>query len=127
MADDCCNSFGGRISIDIGGKRYSARGDITLTPTNLEVAGEANHDGTAYFTAKPVLYGASMNFTAPCGLVWNDELARCAINVTIVEEQNGRAHLFTGARLVGRPSLNLSNGEVSGLSIMSDRYQSTAA
>lgn len=124
---DCCNSFGGRISIDVGGKRYSARGDITLSPTNVEISGDANHDGSAYFVSKPVLYGAAMTFTQPCGIVWNDEMARCAINVTIVEEQNGRSHLFTAARLVGRPSINLSNGEVSGLSILTDRYQATSA
>lgn len=124
---DCCNSFGGRISIEIGGIRYPARGDISISPTNIEVAGEANHDGSAYFTAKPVLYMAEMSFSQPCGLSWDGELAKCSLNVTIVEEQSGRAHLFTGARIIGRPKVNISNGEVSGLSIASDRYQKTAA
>jgi hypothetical protein len=127
MATDCCNSFGGRISIEIGGKRYPARGDITINPTNVEVAAEANHDGSPYFTSRPVLYGAQMTFTQPCGLSWDAELARCALNVTIIEETNGRAHLFTGARIIGRPVLNISTGEVSGLSIMTDRYQQVAA
>lgn len=127
MADDpCCNSFGGKISITIDGKRYSARGDITLQPTTLEVTGEANHDGSAYFTSKPVLASASMSFSMPCGLKWDDEMAKCAIDVTIVEEQNNRVHLFTKARLIGRPSLNISNGEVSGLTVMSDRYSQNA-
>lgn len=127
MADDCCNSFGGRISIEIGGIRYPARGDITINPTNIEVSADANHDGSPYFTVKPVLYGAEMNFSQPCGLTWDTELMKCSLNVTIIEEQNGRAHLFTGARITGRPKVNISNGEVTGLSIMTDRYQKTAA
>lgn len=127
MADDCCNSFGGRISIEIGGKRYSARGDISISPSNIETTGEANHDGSPYFVMKPVLYTAEMTFSNPCGLNWDAEMARCSVNVTIVEETNSRQHLFTKARIVGRPKLNLSNGEVSGLSISTDRYQRTGS
>lgn len=123
MADDCCDSFGGRISIEVAGIRYGARGDITIEPTNAEVAADANHDGSAFFTVRPKLYGAAMSFSNPCGLKWSNEMARCKANVTIVEEENGRTHLFTGARFVGRPSVNLSTGEVSGLSIASDKYQ----
>lgn len=123
MASDCCNSFGGRISVEIGGKRYGVRGDITIEPTNAEVAADANHDGSAFFTVRPKLYAASMSFSHPCGLRWSAEMARCKVNVTIVEEDNSRTHLFTGARIVGRPSFNLSSGEVSGISIASDQYQ----
>ena len=125
MADPCCNSFGGRISIDIDGIRYSARGDISINPTNTEVSGDANHDGTPYFVSKPVLYGAEFSFSQPCGIKWSNELAKCAVNVTIKEDDNGRVHLFTAARIVGRPKLNLSTGEVSGLSILSGQYQQT--
>lgn len=120
---DCCNSFGGRITVEIGGKRYSARGEVTMEPTNVEVSADANHDGSVFFTSKPRPYTAAMTFSNPCGLVWNDEVQKCAMNVTIVEEDNGRSHLWTGARFVGRPSVNVSTGEVTGLSIASDRYQ----
>lgn len=120
---ECCGSFGGRIVIEIGDQRYSARGDITLDPTNVEVSADANQDGSAYFTVKPRLYGAAFTISNPCGLVWTTEMSKCSVNVTITEEDNGRTHLFTGARFVGRPQVNLSTGEVTGLSIASSAYQ----
>lgn len=126
MAEPCCTSFGGRITIDIDGDRFSARGDVTIEPTNSEVTADANHDGTPFFMVKPRLYSFAATFSNPCGLRWSGKMAKCRMNVTIVEEDNNRTHLFTGARLVGRPSVNISTGEVSGVSGATDRYQIVA-
>lgn len=123
MASECCNSFGGRISIEIDGIRYSARGDITIEPTNLEVAAESNHDGSIFYTSKPKPFRAAMSFSQPCGLRWNDAVRRCSMNVTITEDDNGRTHLFGNARWVGMPSYNISTGEVTGLTIAGPNYQ----
>jgi hypothetical protein len=54
---------------------------------------------------------------------WNDSLRKCAINATIVEEDNNRTHLFTGARFTGEPKLNMSTGEIDGLKIEGAQYQ----
>jgi hypothetical protein len=122
MDEDCCYEFGGRISIEVDGTFYRARGDISLMPSNVEVAAEAHQDGTMFSTSKPRLYGAEMSFSQPCGLVWDEALRKCRVNVTIVEESNNRTHLFTKARIVGNPKLNLSTGEVSGVSIAAAIY-----
>ena len=125
MADDpCCNSFGGLITIEVDGVRYPAtEGDIIIDPTNISVEGGANHDGSAFYTSKPKLFGAEFSFRKPCGVRWNDAMRKCSINVTISEEQHNRTHLFTGARIVGEPKLNLSTGEITGASIKGPRYQ----
>ena len=126
MPQDCCSSFGGRITIDMDGDRISARGDVTIEPTNAETTAEANHDGSVYYTVRPRPFTFAATFSQPCGLRWTEKMARCRMNVTIVEEDNNRTHLFTGVRLVGRPSVNISTGEVSGLSGATDRYQIVA-
>jgi hypothetical protein len=124
MANDCCDSFGGRISITVDGDRMAPTdGDVTLDPTNITVTGGANGDGSAFYTSKPRLYGADLNFRNGCGIKWDDKLRKCKIDVTIVEEDNARTHIFTGARFTGEPKLNLSTGEVTGVKIEGPQYQ----
>lgn len=121
---ECCDQFGGRIYIEIGDKRFSpTEADIELMPTNTEVEHEANQDGTPCYKVKPRLYEADIKLRQPCGIVWDDQLKVCKVNATIVEETNGRTHLFTGARVVGRPTQNITSGEVTGLKIAGPQYQ----
>ena len=127
MADECCNQFGGRISIEIGDKRFAPTdADIEIMPTNREVDGVANQDGSAAYSVKPRLYEMSFTLRNPCGIVWDAEMLKCKVNVTAVEEDNNRTHLLTGARVVGRPSLNFGNGEIRGLKVMGPNYQAIA-
>lgn len=122
--DDCCDSFGGRISITVDGARMTPTdADITLDPTNISVTGGANQDGSAFFTSKPKLYGADVKFRNGCGIAWDEKLRKCKIDATIVEEDNNRTHIFTGARFTGEPKLNLSTGEIDGIKIEGSRYQ----
>lgn len=123
MADPCCNSFGGMISLEVDGVTYSpTEADIIIMPGNVEVEASANQDGTAAYTSKPVLPSAEIKFRKPCGLKSNDLMRKCAINATIVEIDNNRSHLFTGARMTGRPAINLKTGEVDGLKIEGPNY-----
>jgi hypothetical protein len=124
MADDCCNSFGGRVSIAIDGARYTpSEADITIQPANREVTAQANQDGSAAFMSKPRLPSADIKFRHGCGIVWNDLLLKCKLDVTIEEEDNGRTHMYTAARLTGTPEINLSNGEVTGMKIEGANYK----
>ncbi|WP_022722945.1 phage tail tube protein [Rhodopseudomonas sp. B29] len=121
---DCCDSFGGRISITVDGDRMTpSDADITLDPSNIEVEGKANQDGSACYTSKPKLYGAEIKFRNGCGIKWDERLRRCKIDVTISEEDNSRTHIFTGARFTGKPTVNLSTGEVEGVKIEGPQYQ----
>jgi hypothetical protein len=124
MANDCCDSFGGRISITVDGDRLTpSEGDITLDPTNISVEAKANQDGSACYMAKPKLYGAEITFRNGCGIAWDEKLRKCKIDATIVEEDNSRTHIFTGARFTGEPKLNLSTGEITGVKIEGSQYQ----
>jgi hypothetical protein len=124
MAEECCNQFGGRIAIEIGDDRFSpTEADIEIMPTNVEVEHEANQDGSACFKVKPRLYEADIKLRNGCGIKWDERMRVCKVNATIVEIDNARTHLFTGARIVGRPSVNLSTGEVTGLKIAGSQYQ----
>jgi hypothetical protein len=125
MADkDCCNSFGGLVTVDINGERWPPTdADIVLDVSNVAVTGGANHDGSAFYTSKPKLFGAEISFRKPCGVRFNDAMRKCKVNVTIVEVDHNRTHLFTGARIVGEPKLNLTTGELTGLTVNGPRYQ----
>ena len=124
MADDCCNSFGGTIYIEADGTRLTpGEGDITLMPTTHEVEPVTNQDASTSYKVTPRSPRAEMSFRDGCGVSWAAIMKMCKVNVTIVEETNGRQHLFTGTRFVGRPSINLSSGEVTGLAIEGGVYQ----
>ncbi len=124
MADDCCDSFGGKIYITAGGVRLTpAEGDITIRPTRGEVTATANQDGSASYSTAPRLVGASITFRDGCSITWEDWMQRCKLDVTITEEDNGRQHLFSRTRFVGRPEVNFTNGQVTGISIEGGVYQ----
>lgn len=124
MADDCCNSFGGTIYIEADGTRLTpAEGDITLMPTTQETEPLTNQDGSTSYKVTPRSPRAEMSFRDSCGFDWDALMRKCKLNVTIVEHTNNIQHLFTGTRFVGRPSINRSSGEVTGLSIEGGVYQ----
>ncbi|WP_316168962.1 MULTISPECIES: phage tail tube protein [unclassified Bradyrhizobium] len=124
MADDSDYSFGGIIQITIDGVRYAqTEADITLDVANIEVTAVANQDGTPCYTSKPGLYGAQVKFRDNSGIDYNDLLRRRKVDATIKEVDNTRTHLFTGARIIGKPSKNVTTGEVDGLEIRGPVYR----
>lgn len=112
---------GGRITVEIDGRRYFSRGSVKIMPTTVEVENGANMDGTGYSTIKPVLAKAELSFDSRLAIGQANLLS--VINVTVREMDTGRMHLFTNARYSGRPNLDTEKGEISGLSIETDSYQ----
>jgi hypothetical protein len=124
MADDADYSFGGIISLTIDGERYAPTdADIILNPSNITVEGMANQDGSPCYTSKPRLYGAQIKFRDRSGIPFDDLLRRRKVDATIKEVDNNRTHLFTGARIIGDLSTNLSNGEVDGMEIRGPQFR----
>lgn len=125
MVDDsCCNSFGGKVTATINGVRYTpTEADVTIMPANRSVSSQANQDGSASYTAKPRLPSADIKFRNNCGIAWSDLLLKCSVDVSIVEEDNARTHIFSGARVTGDPDINISTGEVTGLKIEGPTYR----
>lgn len=127
QANGCDNQFGGRISIKIGGVQFTpSEADVTVKPTNFEVDANSNRDGSMCTMIKLMPYEADIKFRNSNGIIWQAQMMLCAIDATIEETDNGRLHIFTSARLTGRPSINTSTGEVDGIVIKGANYQAIA-
>ena len=59
-----------------------------------------------------------LSLSDKCGLRLED-LLRCHIDASVELIDMSRVYLFTNARLVGRPSINSEDGEISGLKLAS--------
>lgn len=123
----------GRVSVVIAGTPYSARGEITLNPSNISVTAAANSDGSLYRTvaAKPrtaeITFDKGSVLSAPDGsrMKW-DETMMSIVNlpVTFTEmDVGGKQHLLSGAFFTGEPQQNLASGEISGLGIAAESYE----
>lgn len=117
-----CNNSGSRIHITVGGQKYSARGFVTVKPGNVETEAGANQDGSMHLSHKPVLPEMEIKFSDKPGLVPEDLHQGC-IDVTAVMPDLDRTYLFTQAALVGRPEINMENGELTGLKVCSSQAQ----
>jgi hypothetical protein len=116
MADNSPNHFGGTISLEIDGVLMSpTEADIKVEPTNFSVSAKANQDGSPCYQGKPELVKLSFNLRKPSGIKWNDVMRKKTINVTAYEVDNNRTHMLTGTRITGKPSLNITSGEIDGL------------
>lgn len=123
MVDNCCDSFGGRVVLEIDGVRYKqTQAAIELSPATQEVEAEANQDGSPCYKVKQTLAEADLELRNDCGIDWASITSKCHVNATISEELNGRTHLFTGTRIIGKPQVNVSTGEVKGLKLAGGVY-----
>lgn len=123
------HTSGGRVSVTINGNNYSARGTITLAPSNMTTAQAVNQDGSLYRTVAAKARTAELTFDRFVNvdgdlLVWDETILQ-AVNfgVTFIEQDTNRTHLISGAFFVGDPQMDTSTGEVSGLSIAGDAYK----
>ena len=124
------HTAGGRVSTVINGVPYSARGEITLDVSNIEVEAAANQDGSAYRTVKAKPRNATITFDRLVDqqgrpMKW-DENIMLQVNIpfTFLELDTNVSHLLTDGCFVGKPEHNLATGEVTGLSIAASKYKS---
>lgn len=114
--------FGGRITFEFAGVKIPpCDGDIVLDPSTREIDARANQDGSTAYQMKVKPVGAKVKLRHAAGIDWDALLLQIG-NCTIVEEDNGRTHLYTGTRLTGKPEVNVSTGEVDGLMIQGGKY-----
>lgn len=123
----------GRVSIVIGGVPYSARGEINLNASNISVAAGSNQDGSLYRTVSPKVRTGAVSFdknsvlVAPDGsrMQWDERLLLVKdLSATFTEDDNGgKQHLLNGAFFTGDPQQNLASGEISGLELAYQDYE----
>lgn len=115
--------FGGKMTVaSSAGYKLSLRGTISVMASAQSNDSVTNQDGSVDRTMTPTAPSAELSVRDD-GLNWDTRLNGPRENITIVEEQTGVTHLFTGAFWSGRPSLNRINGEISGISIVADYYR----
>lgn len=123
------HTAGGRVTCVINGIPYSARGEITLDVSSIEVEAAANVDGSVYRTVKAKPRQATLTFDRFVDqngqvLQWSDNIMLMTrIPFTFIEQDTDVTHLLTDGSFVGKPEHNLATGEVSGLSIAATKYQ----
>lgn len=120
MADSCCEDIvGGMIYIMAGSLRYEGTGDITIRPAHVERDAAATSGGRLAATERAMLAEAEFSFVNHCDAdpmeLFN---GRCKLDIVIVEQSRNIRHYFNGAIMVGRPNINLSTGEFSGVRIV---------
>ena len=114
--------YGGKITVRFSsGETLSLRGTLTMNTAGQSNEAVVNQDGSVDRVGTPTARKAELNF-ADRGLDLNTLMTAGRFNVTVIEEFAGVMHLFTNAFVVGDPSINRANGEVSGLSINSEGY-----
>ncbi|MBR0871201.1 phage tail tube protein [Bradyrhizobium tropiciagri] len=127
------HTSGGRVSTVIGGVAYSARGEITLDPSNIESEAGVNQDGSLYRTVKPKARTAEITFDRfvdvnGTPLRWDENLMLLTnIGITFIEQDTGVTHLLSGGFFTGKPKLNTATGEVSDLGLAADTYKTLTA
>jgi hypothetical protein len=123
------HTSGGRVSININGLSYSARGEIKINPSGLTADVGTNQDGTLYKTIKPKPISAECTFDRfvdvnGTPLKWNKDLMLLNnIPITFTEQDTGKQQLLTNGTFVGDPQIDLSTGEVSGVSLAAEKYE----
>jgi hypothetical protein len=114
--------FGGRVTFQFAGQYIPpADGDIVLDVAKREVDAKSNQDESTAYMMKPKPVAAKIKLRHITGVDWDAIMLQIG-NCTIVEENNGRTHLFTNTRLTGKPEVNVSTGEVDGLSVTGGVY-----
>ena len=114
---------GGRVSIQIGSKTYTARAGVQIMGATIERTNGVNRDGTGFSTVAAKLAKCELTFDRGerLGIIFDDAMLLGEHNVTVSEEDTRITHFFTGAAISGTPTLDTESGEVSGLSFETDR------
>jgi hypothetical protein len=113
-------TVGGRVEITIDGVAYHPVADVQLQESNIETEVVDNQDGTIGRTVKSSHYELDITFRFMDGLDIQQLMGR-TFNFSMVEKDLGRSILMSNAFLSGKPRRNTTNGEISGLTLVSSQ------
>lgn len=110
---------GGRYTLDINGQVFSGRGTAKIDSAGVSLSSKPNQDATMYTTIAPELIMLDMTLDRrDQATKWDEKMMLTKINVTFKEADAGVTHILTAARWEGKPTLDTSNGEISGLKVV---------
>lgn len=120
-------NYGGRMVLRLSsGEVFSLRGTFNITPAGQSNEAITNQDGSVDRIGTPQGRGFELNF-ADKGIDYDALMSAPRFNVTVTEDFTGVTHYFTDGFVVGNPSINRVNGEVSGLSGVAEDYSRSAS
>lgn len=123
------HTSGGRVSTVIGGVNYSARGVITLDPSNMDVTAGVNQDGSLYRNVAPKARTAEITFDRFVDnngqpLRWAENIMLLTnLGITFIEQDTGVTHILSGGFFTGSPKQDTATGEISNLALAADSYK----
>lgn len=117
------NRFGGEMRFSLStGERIVMRGQVEVMPSSINAGSVVNQDGSVSKTAE--LTGYRFNISPEDGgQDWNGLMRADSFNVSIVEDYTGVIHSWTDATLLGEPTINRANGEVTGITGIANAYR----
>lgn len=123
MPRDTLNA-GGRVAIKLNGQWYHPVADVVVESTGIEPEGVVNQDGSVQRTVKPKARRANITVRDHRGLDMNALVeTETGFDVAIQEIDMKRRVLFSNAFVEGVLSRNTQNGEISGISVVSDQVK----
>jgi hypothetical protein len=117
--------FGGEMQFNVPSVGYiRLRGTFSVDPAGVTVSKITNQDNTNSRAFRPDGYGAELKSLEDRDDVAWDQIMRAGRQqMTIIEQQTGRIHIFGNAFFEGTPMVDRETGEVTGLRIAADTYR----
>lgn len=119
--------FGGIIKFRLpNGSNLTVRGSVTHMPGRLSYEKVNNYDGSISRSVKPEGYefGLSLENRAIGGerIDFDALMAQSGVTFTFLHDTEKVDRIFSGASLIGRPSVDDMTGEVTGITGVSEGY-----
>jgi hypothetical protein len=115
--------FGGIMKVSTSaGDTFSLRGKLKVLKAHAKNDAVTNQDGSVDRTMTPQAPSAELTFRDD-DFDFDAMLSGNRVNITIIEQQTGKTHLFTNAFWTGSPASDRMNGEVDSMGIVCESYQ----
>ncbi len=118
-------TVGGRCDITIDGAIYHATAELEIDESSFETDVVDNSDNTIGRTVKPSHYELDIKFRHMEGFSIEDLMGKF-FDLSMVERDVGQSIMLTDAFLKGKPKRNTGNGEISGLTVVTDKLRRIA-
>ncbi len=115
---------GGFVELSINGTPYSIAGELEMEELGYEREAVTNQDGTIQAVTKPAPRRFKLKFRDRQGPALVPQIfAAERLDVSAREVHMNRTTLLTQAFAEGKPSRNTQNGEIDGITLVSDQIQ----
>lgn len=116
-------TVGGRCDITINGVVHTAVAEIEIDESSIETDVVDNSDNTVGRVVKPSHYELDIKFRQMNGFNVETLMNAGFFDLSMVERDLKQSIIMTGAFLKGKPKRNTATGEISGLTVVTDKLR----